>query len=133
MRAQTLVHRPQRWLPAPPPEEAIALPAPPPPVWGRGPGDGDVAVVRVGTGIVAARVRLAAPVAEMRTDDQGDLWEAALAAVDATAWVSGAPCTLPLLGEHPVAVVGPPGRAREVVRGWLLELTVLHGPDELRI
>jgi S-DNA-T family DNA segregation ATPase FtsK/SpoIIIE len=105
-----------------------------PPLWERRPADADFGTIHLGRGTLPAGQRLALPAgAGPFVDVDAEAALAGRAAVDRTARMHGAPVVLPLRDLGSVAVVGNPALAREVARAWLVQLAVLHSPDELRL
>jgi S-DNA-T family DNA segregation ATPase FtsK/SpoIIIE len=103
-------------------------------VWERRPADPDFLRVRVGTG----RAPLATPIRlATRNDPTVEYDPRAKAAADrlllSTAEVEGQPVLVDLARAGVVSVLGPRRAARDLVRSLLLQVAVLHAPDDVAI
>ncbi|MEV0262793.1 type VII secretion protein EccCa [Streptomyces sp. NPDC050617] len=103
-------------------------------VWERRPTDSDFLHLRVGTGTVPLA-------AEMRMPDQSDptievdaeCKHAAAELVRTYGTVEGQAAWLDLAKSGVVSLLGPRARTRELAQSMLLQLSVLHAPDDVRI
>lgn len=103
-------------------------------VWERRPGDTDFLQLRLGTGTV--------PLADaLRVPEQGDptievdiqCQHAAAELVKAHSTVGGQAAWLDLRSSGVVSLLGPRPRTRELAQTLLLQLSVLHAPDDVRV
>jgi S-DNA-T family DNA segregation ATPase FtsK/SpoIIIE len=103
-------------------------------VWERRPTDGDFLHLRLGTGTV--------PLADaLRVPEQNDptievdptCKQAAAELVSAHSTVPGQAAWLDLRTSGVVSLLGPRPRTRELAQALLLQLSVLHAPDDVRI
>ncbi|MDH6604670.1 S-DNA-T family DNA segregation ATPase FtsK/SpoIIIE [Streptomyces sp. SAI-208] len=103
-------------------------------VWERRPGDTDFLQLRVGTGTV--------PLADvLRIPEQSDptievdiqCQHAAAELVEAYSTVDGQAAWLDLRSSGVVSLLGPRPRTRELAQALLLQLSVLHAPDDVRV
>jgi S-DNA-T family DNA segregation ATPase FtsK/SpoIIIE len=103
-------------------------------VWERRPGDEDFGSVRLGLGAVpAARPVAVASAKSPLVEHDPELAGAADELVRRTSVLTGAPVVIPLTRLGTVAVVGPPGVARDLVGSWVASLAAFHAPGELRV
>ncbi|HEX8859994.1 MAG TPA: hypothetical protein VGC06_13070, partial [Actinomycetes bacterium] len=103
-------------------------------VWERSTTDGDFLEVRVGVG----EVPLAAPVRldlgrDPLADHEPELLSRAEDLVERSSRLRELPLTVALRRAGVVAVHGPPGAARSLVRSMLLRAAVVQGPSDLAI
>lgn len=103
-------------------------------VWERRPGDGDFLQLRLGTGTVPPADALQLPeqrdpTIEVDTRCQ----QAAAELVSAHNSVAGQAAWLDLRTSGVVSLLGPRPRTRELAQALLLQLSVLHAPDDVRI
>ncbi|MGW4734919.1 type VII secretion protein EccCa [Streptomyces shenzhenensis] len=103
-------------------------------VWERRPGDTDFLQLRLGTGTV--------PLADaLRVPEQSDptievdiqCQHAAAELVKAHSTVDGQAAWLDLRSSGVVSLLGPRPRTRELAQTLLLQLSVLHAPDDVRV
>lgn len=102
-------------------------------MWERRPGDEDFCHVRIGTGPRPLSTTLVAPDlggAESRDPVIQDAIDRVLAD---RSTVTDLPVTIDLRAHPRIAVEGSPEAARGVVRALVCQLTVLHGPDVVRV
>ncbi|WP_247745279.1 type VII secretion protein EccCa [Streptomyces oryzae] len=103
-------------------------------VWERRPDDSDFLLLRVGTG----RTPLAAPLSMPRqTDPTAEIDTAAQQSaadlVESLNTVDGQPAWIDLQKSGVVSLLGPAERTREVAQNLLVQLAVLHAPDDVRV
>lgn len=103
-------------------------------VWERRPGDGDFLHLRLGTGTVAAADALQMPGQNDPTVEiDAECRHAAAELVRAHSTVEGQAAWLDLCGAGVVSLLGPRDRTRRLAQAMLLQLAVLHAPDDVRI
>lgn len=103
-------------------------------VWERRPGDADFLYLRVGTGTAPSAHGLQMPVQSDPTADMDTLSQHAAAEVVRThGTVDGQAAWLDLRGAGVVSLLGPRPRTRELAQSLLLQLSVLHAPDDVRV
>ncbi|MEV6143251.1 MULTISPECIES: type VII secretion protein EccCa [unclassified Streptomyces] len=103
-------------------------------VWERRPGDDDFLRLRLGTGTVP-------PAAPLRLPEQSDptveldtaCRHAAVELVGQHAAVDDQAAWLDLGNSGVVSLLGPRARGRELAQALLLQLSVLHAPDDVRV
>lgn len=103
-------------------------------VWERRPGDNDFLQLRLGTGTVPPADALQLP--EQRDPTiEVDMrcQQAAAELVSAHNSVAGQAAWLDLRTSGVVSLLGPRPRTRELAQALLLQLSVLHAPDDVRI
>ncbi|MCV7421671.1 type VII secretion protein EccCa [Mycobacterium yunnanensis] len=100
-------------------------------MWERRPGDEDFCHVRVGTGPRPLATTVVAPDASDARDPV--LEEAVDRLLADRSTVLDVPVVVDLQTHARVAVLGPAQDARGVVRAMICQLTVLHGPDAVRV
>jgi DNA segregation ATPase FtsK/SpoIIIE, S-DNA-T family len=103
-------------------------------VWERRSGDEDFLRLRVGTGTTP----LAAPLGMPRQSDptaevDPAAQQSAAELVDSVNTVAGQPAWIDLNRSGVVSVLGPAERSREVAQNLLVQLGVLHAPDDVRV
>lgn len=103
-------------------------------VWERRPGDSDFLRLRVGTGRAPLASSFAMPnqsdpTAEFDVPSQ----HAAVELVDTLNTVDEQPAWVDLGNSGVVSLLGPPERARELAHNLLVQLSVLHAPDDVRV
>jgi len=102
-------------------------------MWERRPDDEDFCNVRVGTGRLPLSTTVVVPVvaaSEPRDPMVDDAVDRLLAD---RSTVPDLPVTVDLRAHPRIAVLGTPESARGVIRALICQLTVLHGPDVLRV
>ncbi|MER7413357.1 MULTISPECIES: type VII secretion protein EccCa [Streptomyces] len=103
-------------------------------VWERRPGDSDFLRLRVGTGTVPLAHELSLPTQSDPTIDvDTESRHAAAELVRTLGTVDNQAAWLDLRASGVVSLLGPPERTRELARTMLLQLSVLHAPDDVRV
>ncbi|MET9222067.1 type VII secretion protein EccCa [Streptomyces sp. NPDC003300] len=103
-------------------------------VWERRPGDDDFLHLRLGTGTVAAADALQMPGQNDPTIDvDTPCQHAAAELVRAHGTVADQAAWLDLRAAGVVSLLGPRDRTRKLAQTLLLQLSVLHAPDDVRI
>ncbi len=103
-------------------------------VWERRPGDSDFLQLRLGTGTVPLADALQVPEQKDPTIEVDMRCQhAAAELVDAHNTVDGQAAWLDLRASGVVSLLGPRPRTRELAQSLLLQLSVLHAPDDVRI
>ncbi|SFF46267.1 DNA segregation ATPase FtsK/SpoIIIE, S-DNA-T family [Actinacidiphila alni] len=103
-------------------------------VWERRPGDDDFLRLRLGTGTVPAADALRMPEQNDPTVEvDTQCRHAAAELVAAYGTVPGQAAWLDLRASGVVSLLGPRPRTRELAQTLLLQLSVLHAPDDVRI
>jgi len=102
-------------------------------MWERHPGDEDFCHVRVGTGTRPLSTRVVVPDVP-GSDERDPVLDAAVDRLLADrSTVPGLPVVVDLRAHPRIAVEGVTETARGVVRALICQLTVLHGPDTVRV
>lgn len=102
-------------------------------MWERRPDDEDFCHVRVGIGRLPLSTTVVVPVvpeSESRDPMVDDAVDRLLAD---RSTVPGLPVTVDICAQPRIAVLGTPEAARGVIRALICQLTVLHGPDVVRV
>ncbi|WP_258566245.1 type VII secretion protein EccCa [Streptomyces parvulus] len=103
-------------------------------VWERRPGDRDFLQLRLGTGTVPQADALRIPEQSDPTIEiDAQCQHAAVELVEAHSTVAGQAAWLDLRGSGVVSLLGPRPRTRELAQALLLQISVLHAPDDVRI
>ncbi|MGP4005637.1 type VII secretion protein EccCa [Streptomyces sp. 4N124] len=103
-------------------------------VWERRPGDTDFLQLRLGTGTVPLADALRVPEQSDPTIEVDiECQHAAAELVEAHSTVDGQAAWLDLRASGVVSLLGPRPRTRELAQTLLLQLSVLHAPDDVRV
>jgi S-DNA-T family DNA segregation ATPase FtsK/SpoIIIE len=102
-------------------------------VWERRPGDDDFLQLRAGLGLRPLAIRLLLKGPGPNTETEPVATAAARRLVAAHRRLPGQPVVLDLRRARIATVVGPPDRARALVRALLCQAVTFHAPDELRL
>lgn len=102
-------------------------------MWERRPGDEDFCHVRVGTGPGPLATRVVVPDAPGSDARDPVVHDAVDRLLADRSTVPGLPVTVDLAAHPRIAVEGETDAARGVVRALICHLTVLHGPDVVRV
>ncbi|OON77029.1 type VII secretion protein EccCa [Streptomyces tsukubensis] len=103
-------------------------------VWERRPGDADFLRLRVGTGTTPLAHRLSLPTQNDPTVEvDPHARHAAAEMVQEVNTVAGQPAWLDLGSAGVVSLLGPRERTRALAQTMLMQLAVLHAPDDVRL
>ncbi|MET9557236.1 type VII secretion protein EccCa [Streptomyces sp. NPDC006645] len=103
-------------------------------VWERRPGDKDFLRLRLGTGTVPLADALRIPEQSDPTIEvDAQCQHAAAELVEAHSTVDGQAAWIDLRAAGVVSLLGPRPRTRELAQAMLLQLSVLHAPDDVRV
>ncbi|ANS74109.1 hypothetical protein AWM70_05560 [Paenibacillus yonginensis] len=103
-----------------------------PSLWERSLTEPDFLHLRVGTGEVPAACTFSLPSTEPQGDPQR-WYEQARRLVERTGSISDSPVAVPLSGAGVIGIVGDLASCLQVLRNLLVQLTVRHSPDEVRV